>query len=91
MEACEKFHGQVVIPCTACRYCCEGCPVQINIPEYLKVYNAGKVEGQQVVAERMTQVESKGKPSDCIACGACTGHCPQGIDVPSVMKELSKM
>ncbi len=46
MEACEKFHGQVVIPCTACRYCCEGCPVQINIPEYLKVYNAGKVEGQ---------------------------------------------
>lgn len=91
MEVCEKFHGNVVVPCTTCRYCCEGCPAQINIPEYLKVYNSGKIDGEWTVSAKLAQIESKGKPDDCIACGACSRHCPQGIDIPSLMKELAQM
>lgn len=91
LEVCEKFHGNVVVPCTACRYCCEGCPKHINIPEYLKVYNTVKIEGQWKATELMEKVESQGKPSDCIACGACTRHCPQSIDVPTLLKELAQM
>ena len=90
MEVCEKFHGQVQVPCTACRYCCGGCPMQINIPEYLRIYNAYKVDGPWALQE-MGSVESQGKPSDCIGCGACTGHCPQGIDTPAIMEELGKL
>lgn len=90
MDVCEKFHGQVQVPCTACRYCCSGCPMEINIPEYLRIYNAYKVDGPWALQE-MNTVESKGKPKDCIGCGACTGHCPQSIDTPAIMEELKKL
>ncbi len=88
LEVCEKFRSQVQIPCTACRYCTSGCPVQINIPEFLKVYNSYKVNGRGAL-RGLQKVESEGSPADCIGCGACTGHCPQNIDVPKLMQELA--
>ena len=87
-EVCEKFHEQIRVPCTACRYCCDGCPVQINIPEYLRVYNAYKIDGRSALKE-LDEINSEGKPADCISCGACTGHCPQSIDIPAIMAELA--
>lgn len=90
MEVCEKFRSQIVVPCTACRYCCDGCPVKINIPEYLRAYNAGKVEGAGAARSILAKIETVGKPGDCVACGACTRHCPQGIQVPEIMGALSK-
>ena len=27
------------VPCTACRYCCDGCPQGLDIPELLSMYN----------------------------------------------------
>lgn len=90
MEVCEKFRAQVVVPCTQCRYCCDGCPAQINIPEYLRAYNAGKVEGAWAAAGIMAKIESAGKPADCTACGTCVHRCPQGINVPEIMSALAK-
>lgn len=87
MKACDLFHTQLQVPCTACRYCCDDCPTQINIPEYLKVYNAWKI-GEGGIRQDLEEVESQGKFTDCVGCGACTGHCPQGIDVPAIMAEL---
>ncbi len=89
LEVCEKFRSQVQIPCTACRYCCDDCPSQINIPEFLKVYNAYKVNGPGAL-RRAKDVQSVGQPSDCVGCGACMGHCPQNIDVPSLMAEMAE-
>jgi len=90
MEACEKFHSQIVVPCTSCRYCCDGCPAKINIPEYLRAYNAGKVEGAGEARSIMAKIETAGKPEDCVACGACTHSCPQNINVPEIMKALTE-
>lgn len=89
MKACELFHSSLVVPCTGCRYCTEDCPMQINIPEYLKVYNAFKTGGGNPKA-MLAEVESEGKFTDCVGCGACTGHCPQSIDVPGIMAELKE-
>lgn len=41
--ACELFKKQVSVPCTACRYCCDGCPAQIEIPKFLALYNSYKI------------------------------------------------
>lgn len=88
-KACELFQTQLKVPCTACRYCCDGCPVEINIPEVLKVYNCFKIDGSNALGG-LKKVETKGQPADCVGCGACTGHCPQSIDVPAAMKELAE-
>lgn len=90
-QACELFHKYLQVPCTACRYCTDDCPMQINIPEYLKVYTAYKVGLASGVRQMYQNVNSVGKPTDCVGCGACTGHCPQNIDVPTYMKELAKV
>ena len=89
MEACEKFRAQLVVPCTECRYCCDGCPAKINIPEYLKAYNASKVNGRGAAAAIMANIQSTGTPKDCVACGTCTHNCPQSIHIPEIMRTLA--
>ena len=32
-EVVDSIHEAAKIPCTACRYCVEGCPMNIAIPE----------------------------------------------------------
>ena len=87
-RACALLHDQVKVPCTGCRYCCDTCPMEINIPEVLKVYNAFKLEGKWAL-NGLKKIAG-GMPGDCVSCGACAGHCPQGIDVPALMAELAQ-
>lgn len=89
-DACSLFRKQLVIPCTGCRYCTSECPVQINIPEYLKVYNAYKTDGPFALGNA-EKVESQGKPSDCINCRGCMNHCPQGIEIPKYISALANL
>lgn len=90
LKACDVFKNHLNVPCTACRYCCDDCPMKIDIPAYLSLYNKYKTDGEWVL-ERMSSIESEGKPSDCIGCSACTGHCPQSIKVPDIMSELATL
>ena len=87
-RACRIFREQVQVPCTSCRYCCDACPMQISIPEFLKVYNAYKVDGPFAL-HRLKEIDSEGKPSDCIGCGTCTKNCPQNINIPAIMCEIA--
>ena len=72
------------VPCTACRYCCEGCPMEINIPEIFKAYNMyltfGDHSRPHLFYTALTQTGS-GKAGDCIACGQCEAACPQHINI----------
>lgn len=42
LAAAEKLKD--VVPCTACRYCCDGCPVGLDIPRLLGAYNDFKFD-----------------------------------------------
>lgn len=89
-EAARKFEGQVLVPCTSCRYCVDGCPSQINIPEWLVLYNRYKLEGDWIIKRFSPEVKSQGTPGQCIQCGACSGMCPQSIDIPKFIAELAE-
>ncbi len=89
MKAGAMFKSQVQVPCTGCSYCVAECPMGIEIPAYLKVYNDYKVNGPGALGA-MERIQSKGTPADCIGCGACTGHCPQDIAIPDIMAQLKK-
>ena len=87
-DACAAFRKEVSVPCTGCRYCCDGCPAEINIPAMLEVYNKSKTDGIWEL-NRLEKVESVGKPADCVGCGACQSECPQGIEIPKLMAEMA--
>ena len=76
------------IPCTACRYCCAGCPVGLNIPMILSLLNEMQVSSSINLLMRYSGLGDGKRASDCIACGQCREACPQKIDVPAEMSKL---
>jgi len=79
------------VPCTGCRYCCDGCPMGLNIPYLLECYNDYKYSASMSASQRLDGLDEDKLPANCISCGQCQHACPQGIDVPSALAELSQM
>ena len=79
-----------LVPCTACRYCCEGCPQGLDIPSLLSVYNEIRVTPSVNAAMRIEFLPEEKKPSACIGCGKCARSCPQNIDIPKELKDLAQ-
>ena len=79
------------VPCTGCRYCCDGCPLQLDIPYLLACYNDYKYAMTAVSSMRIDGLDEEKRPSACIGCGQCSHACPQSIDVPKALSELAKM
>ena len=79
------------VPCTACRYCCDGCPVGLDIPYLLQCYNDYKFAQSLPPSMRIDALEEEKRPAACIGCGQCMHACPQGIDVPAALAELAEM
>ena len=75
------------VPCTACRYCVDGCPAGLDIPMLLAAYNAFRLSSS--AAEPVEALAAEKHPAACVACGQCVKACPQGIDVPAHLKAFA--
>ncbi|MBE6817959.1 MAG: Fe-S oxidoreductase [Ruminococcaceae bacterium] len=80
------------VPCTACRYCTEGCPKKIAIPEVFAALNLQLGNGQLEQAKRAyaAAVQAGGKASDCIGCRRCENSCPQHIAITDCLKKAAQ-
>lgn len=92
-KVCEIFKRQKLIPCTACRYCTDGCPKHILIPDLFADMNARvayKGWSGAYYYENVHTKQGHGKASDCIGCGKCEKVCPQHLEIRKLLRDVAK-
>ncbi len=89
----DAIWSKKMVPCTGCRYCVEGCPKNILIPDMFSCYNTKKTFGDWnadfYYGEALT---SKGhaKASECLKCGKCEAACPQHLPIRDLLKDVAE-
>lgn len=91
-EVCRIIRSKHLIPCTGCRYCTDGCPKHISIPDLFTLMNTKKMYNDWNADYYYNEVYTKhgGKASECISCGKCEKSCPQHLPIRSLLKDVAK-
>lgn len=88
----EELEKLPTIACTKCRYCVEGCPKKISIPDVFHAYNSVVQFGLNDITKGNYNraVEGQGKPEDCIKCGKCEKQCPQHLEIRNLLEKVAE-
>ena len=80
------------VPCTACHYCTNHCPMELDIPHLIALYNEHKFTGGGSIAPMaLGALPADKQPSACLGCGSCAAVCPQQIDIPGVLADFAEL
>lgn len=85
----KKMLDTPLIGCTACKYCVDGCPMNISIPDVISAINTRRkfpTDGRPQFFYNGLG-DRGGKASECVECGQCEGVCPQHLPIIEHMKE----
>ncbi len=88
----EIFRTKDMIPCTACRYCIDGCPQHISIPDLFAVMNTKQIHKNWDADRCYSEVHTATgrRASDCLECGKCEKACPQHLPIRQLLKDVAK-
>ena len=88
----EIFRTKDMIPCTACRYCIDGCPQHISIPDLFAVMNTKQIHKNWDAGRCYSEVHTAtgSRASDCLECGKCEQVCPQHLPIRKLLKDVAK-
>ena len=92
-QVAEILSALPAVAYTACRYCVDGCPRNIPIPDYFALYNGDQLalrQGKPVrKAEYQRLAETGGKASACVKCRQCENACPQHLKVVDALSQVA--
>lgn len=90
-EVKKIFTSKNLISCTSCRYCIDGCPKNILIPDLFACLNAKKVFNNWNTDYYYDHVYTtrNGKASACIKCGKCEHACPQHLPIRALLQDVA--
>lgn len=87
----EVFNGLHLIPCTACRYCTDGCPQHIAVPDLFATMNSKKLYKDWNADYYYGMHTGPGRrASDCLKCGKCEKACPQNLPIRQLLEDVAK-
>lgn len=88
----QELAKMPTIACTKCRYCVEGCPKKILIPELFSDYNMSVQFGvnDQNRGSYAHHTAENGAAGDCIRCGKCETQCPQHLPIRELLEKVAK-
>ena len=79
------------LPCTSCKYCTAHCPMELDIPWLIELYNEHIYsEGGFIAPMALDALDGNKLPSACIGCKACEAVCPQNIKISEMMTDFSE-
>ena len=90
-EVRQIIEKAIEIPCTACGYCMEECPMNINIPAYFDLYNQSCTGAQKSSQYYERMRKDHGQAKDCLHCGACEIICPQHIEIRDYLEKFAEL
>ena len=88
----EIFHSKRLIPCTGCRYCTDGCPKHIAIPDLFATMNSKQLHHRWDADFYYNEIHTAPgrKASDCVKCGKCEQACPQHLPIRQLLEDVAK-
>ena len=86
----ERMLSVGTVPCTSCHYCVSHCPMSLDIPHLLSLYNEHAYTGGGFIAPMaLSALPHEKQPSACLKCRSCEQVCPQQIKISEVLADFS--
>ena len=91
LDIAEKMLSRGTVPCTACHYCVSHCPMGLDIPHLLSLYNEHAYTGGGFIAPMaLSALPDDKQPQACLQCRSCEQVCPQQIKISEVLADFSQ-
>lgn len=91
LQIAKEMTSKNTLPCTKCKYCTTHCPLELDIPWLIELYNEHIYSKGGFIAPMALQSLTGDKlPSSCIGCKSCENVCPQNIKISEMMKDFSE-
>ena len=91
MEIAAQMLSRGTVPCTACHYCVSHCPMGLDIPYLLSLYNEHAYTGGGFIAPMaLSALPADKLPQACLQCRSCEQVCPQQIKISEVLSDFSQ-
>lgn len=89
-EISRDMQSNKLLPCTKCQYCVSACPLELNIPYLLRLYNEHTFTGGEFTVPPILKKVAKNRlPSACLGCRSCESVCPQGIKISEALADFA--